>query len=134
MADKEQLKELYEKVSRDAELQKKFIEIMVGSSEDGTEATRDKLIKFAQDAGYDVSVAEMQEFLKDMSAEKEGELDLAELDMVAGGKGEGIGMAVVGGLTSAVTAMFTFGAIIPACIGQIQQGIMMEQGYLKIGS
>ncbi|MDD2189268.1 MAG: Nif11-like leader peptide family RiPP precursor [Eubacteriales bacterium] len=127
MADNEQLKALYEKVSKDTELQKKFIEIMVSSSEENSETTRDKLIKFAQDAGYDVSVNEIQEFLKDMATEKEGELNLAELDMVAGGKGEGIGMAVIGGISSALTAIILLGMTLPACIGQIQHGIVMEQ-------
>lgn len=127
MADNEQLKALYEKVSKDTELQKKFIEIMVSSSGENSETTRDKLIKFAQDAGYDVSVNEIQEFLKDMATEKEGELNLAELDMVAGGKGEGIGMAVIGGISSALTAIILLGMTLPACIGQIQHGIVTEQ-------
>lgn len=127
MADNEQLKALYDKVSKDTELQKKFIEIMVSSSGENSETTRDKLIKFAQDAGYDVSVNEIQEFLKDMATEKEGELNLAELDMVAGGKGEGIGMAVIGGISSALTAIILLGMTLPACIGQIQHGIVTEQ-------
>jgi predicted ribosomally synthesized peptide with nif11-like leader len=79
------MKELYEKVAKDSALQAKFAEIMKEAAEAG-EATKEKLIAFAKEAGYEVSFDEAQEFFKALSEKKEGDLSDADLDMVAGGK------------------------------------------------
>lgn len=81
------MKELYEKVAADSTLQDKLATIMKGAEEAGEEATEEKLLAFAKDAGYDVTLDEMREFFK-----QEGlELSEADLDGVAGGKNPGIG-------------------------------------------
>lgn len=81
-----QMKELYEKVARDAELQAKFQAILAEGEQAGKEATEAKLAAFAADAGFSISLKEMQAFFKEMETQKEGELSDLELDMVAGGK------------------------------------------------
>jgi predicted ribosomally synthesized peptide with nif11-like leader len=87
----DKIKELYEKVAKDSALQAKFNAIVSDAENEGQEATEAKLVAFAKDAGYEVSVVEMQEFFKALSEEPEGVLSDMELDMVAGGKSaEGI--------------------------------------------
>lgn len=81
-----QMKELYEKVSGDAELQKNFQAILAEALAAGKEATEAKLVAFAREAGYSVSLDEMQEFFKELESQQEGELSDLELDLVAGGK------------------------------------------------
>ena len=82
------MKELYEKVAKDSTLRTKFEEIMKNVADAGPEKTGEELTAFAKEAGYEVSVEEMQEFFKILSAEVEGTLSDMELDMVAGGKSE----------------------------------------------
>jgi predicted ribosomally synthesized peptide with nif11-like leader len=103
MSKMKQMAALYEKVSTDLDLQKKLLEIMQESKEVGPEETRERLIRFTHDAGFDVDFTEMQQFLKDTLEKNEGQLSEAELDMVAGGKGGGAGTAFVGGFVSAIT-------------------------------
>lgn len=81
-----QMKELYEKVSKDNRLLTQFVQILTDSKEDGQEKTEEKLIAFAKDAGFEIALAEMQEFFSGLSEQSQGELSEAELDMVAGGK------------------------------------------------
>lgn len=81
-----QMKELYEKVAKDAALQEKLLIIIKDAEEAGEEDARGKLVDFTKDAGYDVTLEEIQSFFKDLSKETEGELSDAELDMAAGGK------------------------------------------------
>lgn len=90
-----QMKSLYEKVTKDPELQKKFGEILAEGEKTGREATEKKLVAFAKDAGYVLTIAEMQEFFKQLEKKEEGELSDLELDMVAGGKSV-LGSVVVG--------------------------------------
>lgn len=85
-----QMKELYAKVAADSTLQAKFTEIMKDAEEAGKEATAEKLIAFSKDAGYDVSIEEMAAFFDEQS-NNNGQLDDADLEMVAGGKGGGGG-------------------------------------------
>lgn len=103
------MKELYEKVSKDAVLQEKFAAIIKDTEKAGEEATKEKLISFAKEAGYDVTTEEMQEFFKGLAEAKEGELSDAELDQVAGGKGGltvGTVVSLVGlGLGCAITSL-----------------------------
>ena len=80
------MKELYEKVAADSELQAKFAEITKNAEAAGEEATKEKLTAFAKEAGYDVTIEELQAFFKELTESKEGELSDSELDHVAGGK------------------------------------------------
>lgn len=81
-----QMKELYEKVSNDIDLQKKFGEILADGEKAGLEATEEKLIAFAQEVGFSVNLDEMRQFFKELESKNNGELSDMELDQVAGGK------------------------------------------------
>ena len=81
------IKELYDKVAEDLTLQEKFFKIMGGVEVAGEDATKQKLIEFAKDAGYDVTLDEMKDFFQEAAESKDRALSEAELDMVAGGKG-----------------------------------------------
>lgn len=83
----EKMKELYQKVANDSELQAKFAEIMKDAEKAGVEAAKEKLTAFAKEAGFEVSIDDMKEFFAALSLKKEGTLSDVELDMVAGGKG-----------------------------------------------
>ena len=89
-----QMKELYEKVAKDAGLQAKFAQITQEAEEAGKEATGEKLLAFAKEAGYEISLDEMSAFFQELAKENTGELSNLELDMVAGGKGEGAAILV----------------------------------------
>jgi len=98
------MKELYEKISKDAVLQEKFAAIMKDTEKAGVEATAAKLTAFAKEVGYDITVEEMQAFFKALMEQGDGELSDAELDQVAGGKtveGVLISIATLGGLAVA---------------------------------
>lgn len=82
------MQELYQKVAADGILQEKFNAIMKDAETDGEEITKERLAAFSKEAGYEISMAEMQGFFKEMAAPKVGELSDTELDMVAGGKSE----------------------------------------------
>lgn len=91
-----QMKELYEKVSKDTELKVKFAEIMKEAEKNGEEETKKKLIAFAKGAGYEVSFEEVKGYSEKLAGQKEGSLSDAELDMVAGGKSiSGIGRVMM---------------------------------------
>ncbi len=77
--------ELFEKVAKDKDLHAKYLEIIESSGESGEDAAYKKLIDFAKDSGYDITVDEMQEYFNGIAASKEGELPDSELDKVAGG-------------------------------------------------
>ena len=94
------MNELYEKVAGDNKLQVKFSEIMKDADTAGEEATKEKLIAFAKEAGYDVTAMEMQEFFKELAESKKGELSDVELDQVAGGKSSRGTAMVVGSVLS----------------------------------
>lgn len=81
-----QMKELYDKVSKDTALQLKFNQILAEAEETGKDAAAEKLLTFAQEAGFSVNVNEMMEFFQTLQEQPEGELSDLELDMVAGGK------------------------------------------------
>ena len=80
------MKQLYEKVGEDSTLQEKFNEILEAAQKAGPEETEKKLVAFAKEAGYEVSLDEMKDFFKELAENDKGELSDAELDMVAGGK------------------------------------------------
>jgi predicted ribosomally synthesized peptide with nif11-like leader len=81
----EKMKELYGKVAKDSELQAKFSQIMYEAEKAGQESTESKLVAFAKEAGYDVSISEMKDFFLSIS-ETNDTLSDSELDLVAGGK------------------------------------------------
>lgn len=83
----EKMQELFEKVSKDVTLQKKFAAI-IKDADSEEEATKKELVNFAKDIGYDITIEEMQNYFKELSEDKKGELSDAELDMVAGGKAD----------------------------------------------
>ena len=85
----QKMKELYEKVAADSTLQAKFEEIMKDAETAGKEITEGRLIDFAEDCGFHISIEEMREFFSEKSKEAAGELNEAELDQVAGGKSSG---------------------------------------------
>ena len=89
----EKMKELFEKVSKDATLQEKYSVIMKDAEKAG-EDVKKKLAAFAKEEGYDITFEEMQAFFKELTNKNKGELSDAELDMVAGGKG-GVGKALI---------------------------------------
>lgn len=120
-----QMKALYEKVANDAELQAKFAAILQTAEQDGWEDTEQKLVALSKDAGYEVGLEEMQAFLKEVTPSPDGELSDMELDLVAGGKGEGTSIAITGAATSIALAVITFG-LGAACIPQIVGGIVLE--------
>ena len=71
--------DLYTKVAEDPILQQKFSLIMAeaeqaGQIDDpsGQAATEEKLLAFAREAGFEVSIAEMQAFFQGMAAQAEG--------------------------------------------------------------
>ena len=78
--------EFYNKVSRDIKLQEKFTVIMTDAEKAGEEATKEKLIAFAKEAGYDLTLEEIRAFFKSLVEKGEGKLSDEELDQVAGGK------------------------------------------------
>ena len=80
-----QMKTLYEKVAADPSLQEKFNGILQDAEKAGEAETQNRLLSFAKEAGYDVSIEEMQRYFEGL-AKQEGELSDQELDMVAGGK------------------------------------------------
>lgn len=80
------MQELFEKVSKDAALLKKFAEIMNDAEKAGGDATKEKLTAFAKDNGFDVTADEMKAYFADLAESKEAVLSDAELDLVAGGK------------------------------------------------
>lgn len=80
------MKDLYTKVAGDPVLQEQFNTILQAKEKAGQAATEERLLAFARDAGFEVSIAEMQDFFQSMAAQAEGELSDVELDQVAGGK------------------------------------------------
>lgn len=82
-----QMQELFEKVSKDAALQEKFLTIIHEAKGAGKEAAEAKLTAFAKEAGYEVTLEEMAVYFGTLASKSDGELSETELDLVAGGKG-----------------------------------------------
>jgi predicted ribosomally synthesized peptide with nif11-like leader len=106
----EQIKELYEKVAADTGLQEKFLKIIDCAEKAGPLETQTKLLRFAKEAGYDVSLEEMGKFFKEMMDREASELSDLELDMVAGGK---VSWVQIGGAlaTAAITLTSVAGSV-----------------------
>ena len=77
--------ELFEKVTKDADLQEKMLSIIKDAEKTSEESIKDRLAAFAKDAGYEITPEEMQAFFEGLTEKSESELSDAELDMVAGG-------------------------------------------------
>jgi predicted ribosomally synthesized peptide with nif11-like leader len=58
----DKMKELYEKVAKDSDLQQKFAEIMKDAENAGKEETGKKLVAFAKEQGFDLTVDEIRDF------------------------------------------------------------------------
>lgn len=84
----EKLRELIVKTAKDAALQERYSKIIKEVETAGEDATKKKLMDFAKDAGYDITLEEMEMYYKTLT-ENMGELSDVELDMVAGGKYSG---------------------------------------------
>lgn len=82
----DKMKELYEKVARDSELQAKFAGIMERFDGEKSDEFKESLLNFASEAGYTVDYKEIQSFFEGMSVQPDGELSESDLDAVAGGK------------------------------------------------
>jgi hypothetical protein len=63
------MKELYQTVERDSSLQAKFNQVMAEAEGDGQRVTEDKLLAFAREAGFEVSLEEMQLFFEGMATQ-----------------------------------------------------------------
>ena len=61
------MKELYEKVAADSTLQTKFFDIVKNAEQKGEEATSEKLIDFAKEAGYNITLDEIKAFFKELA-------------------------------------------------------------------
>lgn len=81
-----EMKEFYVKVSGDSELKQEVQALLMQASEVGEEETNRRMIAFAQNAGYQISIEEMKSYFLALAAEKTGVLSDDELDQVAGGK------------------------------------------------
>ena len=114
------MNDLYNKVAGDPILQQKFSRIMADAEQAGQEATEEKLLAFAWEAGFEVSIAEIQAFFQGMAAQTEGELSDAELDQVAGGKSQSGGVNVF--LTVVLTTVCALTSIVVEVTEQGQCG------------
>ncbi len=104
------MKEFYEKVANDKELQTKFFEIIRDAEMAVEQAIEEKLTGFAKEAGYDITLDEMKDFFRKMNESEESVLRDEELDMVAGGKSGAGGIMIATsflflGLVCAVTSI-----------------------------
>lgn len=118
----DKMKELYKKVASDSKLQEKISQILNNAEKVDAEITEEKLKNFAKEAGYEVEVADMQQFIKENILEKQGELSDTELDAVAGGKldGSAIGCSICSlGFSCALAS--TVSAIVKGSCGQYFQ-------------
>ena len=88
------MNELYEKVAKDESLQTKLAKILKSTEEAGEAAVNEKLVAFAKEAGFDITVKEMKTFFKELAEKQEGELSGAEMDAVAGGKSGAIALDI----------------------------------------
>lgn len=82
----EKMKELYDKVAKDGSLQSKFQDIMNNVGKEAEAAIAEKLVSFAKEAGYDVTIEEIKSFFGEILEKNRGALSDDELDLVAGGK------------------------------------------------
>lgn len=90
----DEMKKLYAKVAKSPMLQRKIIWIANEAPEAGYKKTKERLLDFAADAGFDVTIEEIKTFFQELAEREKAkadekqqiELTETELDMVAGGK------------------------------------------------
>ncbi len=99
------MKDLYLKVAADEVLQEKVSNIFKDAGEDA-DAAGAKLVEFAKEEGYDVTMEEITEFFTSLSETPDKPLNDEDLEAVAGGKSSGAGPLV------------TAWSILGPCIGQ----------------
>jgi len=116
------MKELYLKVAADESLQQKVNKIFEAAGEDADAAGK-KLVEFAKEQGYDLTVKEIGEFFKTMSEGTDGQLSDEELDAVAGGKldGEKVTVSIVSQGTGCVQGSVTYQLFKGDCLEYFQQ-------------
>lgn len=78
------MKELYAKVAADSALQAKYYKIVEEASDEA--ALGEKLITFAKEQGFEITLSDIEEFFKSLAEPTNGQLSEEELDSVAGGK------------------------------------------------
>jgi len=78
------MSELYAKVAADSALQEKFGKIVEEADDEA--AFGEKLIAFAKEQGFDVTLSDIKEFFKSLAEPAKGQLSEEDLDSVAGGK------------------------------------------------
>ena len=78
------MNELYAKVAADSALQEKYYKIVEEAGDEA--ALGEKLIAFAKEQGFDVTLSDVEEFFKSLAEPANGQLSEEELDSVAGGK------------------------------------------------
>lgn len=81
------MKEIFDAVSNDSNLQSKFKEVIRKSEGVGQEEAERNLRAFAKDAGFEVTTDDIVSFSKELTGTN-AELSELELDMVAGGKSD----------------------------------------------
>jgi hypothetical protein len=91
------MKELYLQVAADSTLQDKVNDIFEEAGEDA-DIAGNKLVEFAGEQGYTVTIKEIGEFFKAVSVASDNQMSFEELDIVAGGKipGQGGGAILSG--------------------------------------
>ncbi|MEL7656601.1 MAG: Nif11-like leader peptide family RiPP precursor [Bacillota bacterium] len=83
------MNELYAKVAADSALQEKYYKIVEEAGDEA--ALGEKLVAFAKEQGFDITISDVEEFFKSLAEPANGQLSEEELDSVAGGKGIGYG-------------------------------------------
>jgi predicted ribosomally synthesized peptide with nif11-like leader len=81
----EEMKTFYEKVSKSPMLREKLVWIANEATVAGRKKTKERLIDFVKDAGFDITIEDMRDFFADLAEKKNAELTDAELETVAGG-------------------------------------------------
>lgn len=78
------MKELYAKVAADSALQEKYYKLVEEAGDES--ALSEKLVGFAKEQGFDITVDDFKEFVKALAEPVNGQLSDEDLDSVAGGK------------------------------------------------
>lgn len=120
------INELYQKVAADAALQAKFATITKEAEQTTREAIEERLIAFAKEAGFDVSIEEAKTYFEEQAKSQNagGELSEHELDMVAGGKSSDGGGYIVG-------SVLTVGLFCAAASAQAELEHALDARYME---
>jgi predicted ribosomally synthesized peptide with nif11-like leader len=77
--------DFFEKVGENQELQTKLIKIISDAEQAGETEIGTKIIDFASEAGFDITIDELREYFKEMAGSEDGSLSDSELNMISGG-------------------------------------------------